>query len=118
MAQLVVLKMRGTKWFIEAWWHTGMSVNGIIATLQWRHNEPDGLFNHQPRDCLLNRYSGADQIRYQRFASLAVVVTGEFPAQMTCNAEMFQFGYVIMPFIASMCLFFQTSNNVVMPGVI
>ena len=24
------------------------------ATLQWHHNEPDGISNHQPHDCLLN----------------------------------------------------------------
>ena len=23
--------------------------------LQWRHNERDGVSNHQPQDCLLNR---------------------------------------------------------------
>ena len=27
----------------------------ICATLQWRHNELDGVSNHQPDDCLLNR---------------------------------------------------------------
>ena len=26
-----------------------------ILTLQWRHNERDGILNHQPHDCLLNR---------------------------------------------------------------
>ena len=26
-----------------------------IALLQWRHNEHDGVSNHQPHDCLLNR---------------------------------------------------------------
>ena len=26
-----------------------------LATLQWRHNERDGVSNHQPHDCLLNR---------------------------------------------------------------
>ena len=25
------------------------------STLQWRHNERDGVSNHQPHDCLLNR---------------------------------------------------------------
>ena len=31
---------------------------GFVQTdypLQWRHNESDGVSNHQPRDCLLNR---------------------------------------------------------------
>ena len=25
------------------------------VSLQWRHNERDGVSNHQPHDCLLNR---------------------------------------------------------------
>ena len=29
--------------------------NGPI-TLQWRHNEHNGVWNHQPHDCLLNRF--------------------------------------------------------------
>ena len=31
-------------------WHTAH-----CKTLQWRHNEGDGVSNHQPHDCLLNR---------------------------------------------------------------
>ena len=27
----------------------------VIVTLQWRHNEHDGVPNHQPHDCLLKR---------------------------------------------------------------
>ena len=26
-----------------------------MLTLQWRHNERDGVSNHQPHDCLLKR---------------------------------------------------------------
>ena len=26
----------------------------MLPTLQWRDNEPDGVPNHQPHDCLLN----------------------------------------------------------------
>ena len=40
-------------------------MHGIIESLQWRRNERDDVSNHQPRDCLLNRYSGADQRKYQ-----------------------------------------------------
>ena len=28
---------------------------GTTVTLQWRHNRHDGVSNHQPHDCLLNR---------------------------------------------------------------
>ena len=46
-------------------------------------------------------YSGADQRKHQSSASLAFVWgnspgTGEFPAQMASNAEMFPFDDVIM----------------------
>ena len=40
-------------------------------------------------------YSGADQRTYQSSTSLAFV-TGEFPAQVASNAEMFSFDDVIM----------------------
>ena len=45
---------------------------GFESSLPWRHNEHDGVSNHQPHDCLLNR-SGADQRKFQSFASLAFV---------------------------------------------
>ena len=46
-------------------------------------------------------YSGANQRKYQSSASPAFVwgntlVTGEFPAQMASNAELFQFDAVII----------------------
>ena len=63
-------------------------------TLQWRHNEPDGISNHQPRDCLLKRLF---RRRSKKTSKLCVTVlcvgnspvTGEFPAQMASNAEFF-----------------------------
>ena len=45
----------------------------VFGTLLFRHNEPDGVSNHQPHDCLLNRYSGTDQIKYRRSSSMAFV---------------------------------------------
>ena len=55
-------------------------------TLQWRHNERDGVSNHQPHDCLLNRLF---RRRSQKISKLRVIglgkenspVTGKFPAQ-------------------------------------
>ena len=43
------------------------------CSLQWRHNEPNCVSNHQSQDCLLNRYSGADQRKRQSSASLDFV---------------------------------------------
>ena len=53
--------------------------------LEWRHNERDDVSNRQRLDCLLAPFSGADQIRFQSSASLAVV--REFPAQRASDAE-------------------------------
>ena len=30
-------------------------MSAITYPLQWRHNECDGVSNHQPHDCLLKR---------------------------------------------------------------
>ena len=46
---------------------------GGMHSLEWRHNEPDGVSNHQPHDCLLNRNSDSDQRKDQSSASLAFV---------------------------------------------
>ena len=61
-------------------------------TLQWRHNGRDGLSNHQPHDCLLNRlfWHRSKKISKLRVTGLCArnsPVTGEFPAQRTSNAE-------------------------------
>ena len=63
-----------------------------LDALQWRHNEHDGVSNHQPSDCLLNRLF---RRRWKKTSKLRVIglgegnspVTGEFPAQRASNAE-------------------------------
>ena len=62
-----------------------------IWTLLWHHNELAGVSNHQPRDCLFNVYSRADQTknikapRHWPFCG-EFTGTGEFPAQRASNA--------------------------------
>ena len=80
---------------------TGPAFEGLISdthnrfwfeTLHWRHNGRDGVSNHQPRDCLLNRLT---RCRSKKTSKLCVTglcagnspVTGEFPAQRASNAE-------------------------------
>ena len=61
----------------------------FITPLKWRHNEHDGVSNHQPHDYLLNR-SGADQRSTLRATGLCEgnsLMTGEFPAQRASNTE-------------------------------
>ena len=62
------------------------------CTLQWRHNGHDGVSNHQPDDCLLNRSFSR---RSKKTSNLRVTglcagnspVTGDFPAQRASNAK-------------------------------
>ena len=54
------------------------------CTLQLSHNERDEVSNHRRPIRCTTVCSGAEQIKYQRFASLAFVggnspLTGEFP---------------------------------------
>ena len=43
-------------------------------SLQWRHNEHDGVSNHQPHDCLLYIQAQMKENKHQRDASLAFVM--------------------------------------------
>ena len=64
----------------------------IKISLQWRHNGRDGVSNHQPHHCLLNRLF---RRRSKKISKLRVTglcagnspVTGEFSAQRVRNAE-------------------------------
>ena len=51
-------------------------------SLQWRHNGRDGVSNHQPHDCLLNRL-----FRRRSKKTSKLRVTGEFTAKVASNAE-------------------------------
>ena len=59
-------------------------------SLLWHDNEPDGVSNHQPHDCLLNRLFRRKPKKQFRVTGLCegnTPVTGEFPAQKASNAE-------------------------------
>ena len=63
-----------------------------IAHFQWRHNEHDGVSNHQLRDYLLNFLTGrkskkTSKLRVTGFCMGNSPVIGEFPAQKASNAE-------------------------------
>ena len=66
--------------------------NGFTSPLLWCHNGPDGVSNHQPHDCLLNRLSRhrwkkTSKLRVTGFCVGNLPVTGEFPTQMASSAE-------------------------------
>ena len=60
--------------------------------LLWRHNGLDGVSNHQPHDCVLQRLfrrrsKKASKLRVTGPCEGNSPVTGEFPAQRASNAE-------------------------------
>ena len=71
---------------------SGASSDDKVATLQRRHYGRGGVPNHQPHDCLLNRFfrRRSKKTPKPHFTGLCAgnsPVTGEFPAQSASNAE-------------------------------
>ena len=72
-----------------------------VTTLQWSHDERDGVSNHRHLNCLLNRLF---RRRSNETAKLCVTgicegnspVTSEFPAQRPVTQQMFPFDDVNM----------------------
>ena len=63
-----------------------------LHPLRWRHNERDGISDHQPHDCLLNVYLGTQvkktsKLRVAGLCAGNSSVTGEFPTQRASNTE-------------------------------
>ena len=68
-----------------------MAPNSLIS-FHWRHNGHDGVSNHQPHDCLLNRLfrrrsKKISKLRVTNLCAGNPPVTGEFLAQRATNAE-------------------------------
>ena len=66
--------------------------NSHILSLQWRHNEHDGVSNHHPHDCLLkclfrSRSKKTSKLLVTGLCERNSPVTGEFPAQRASNVE-------------------------------
>ena len=63
-----------------------------VLSLLWRQNGHDGVSNHQPHDCLLNRPCRRRSKKTSKLRVTGLCMgnspgTGEFPAQMASNAE-------------------------------
>ena len=64
----------------------------LIRPLHWRHNGHDGVSNHQPYDCLLNRLfrrrsKKSPKLRVTGLCEENLPVTDEFSAQRASNAQ-------------------------------
>ena len=89
----------GTFGSIKCMWWKKMHA---VVPLQWNHNGHDGISNHQPHHCLLNRLF---RRRSQKVSKLRVTglcagnspVTGEFLHKWPVSWKMFPFYDVIMP---------------------
>ena len=63
-----------------------------VPPLLWRHNGRDSVSNHQPYDCLINRFfrrrsEKTSKLRVTGLCAGNSPGTGEFPTQMASNAE-------------------------------
>ena len=82
-----------------------------LNTLLWRHNDNDGVSNHQPRDCLLNRLF---RRRSKKISKLRVtgLCVGNSPGPVNSphkgpvTRKMFPFDDVIM----RQCMEYMTSS--------
>ena len=71
-------------------------------SLQWRHNECDGVSNHQPHDCLRNslfrrRSQKTSKLRVTGLCKRNSPVFGEFPAQGASNAKNVSIFMILVP---------------------
>ena len=72
-----------------------------LFPLHWRHNECDGISNHQCFECLLNRLfrrrsKKTSELRVTGLCEGNSPVTGEIPYQRSVTQKMFPFDDIIM----------------------
>ena len=80
---------------LQSCFHTGAAQQNLSYSipnaLHWRHNDHDGVSNHQPHGCLQSfiRAQIKENIKAPRHWPLCGEITGtdEFPAQRASNAE-------------------------------
>ena len=96
MARVMACCLMASSHHLNQYWLPGRVKRvGYCAcnmTLKWGHNEHDGVSNHQPHLCLLNRLfrrrsKKTSKLRATGLCEENSPVTGEFPAQRASNAE-------------------------------
>ena len=78
LIQIMVWHQTGGKPLTESMMAEFTDAYMSLDSLQWRHNDHDGVSNHQPHDCLLNRLFKA-QIKENIKALRHWPLWGEFP---------------------------------------
>ena len=94
-AKCIILKI--TKQNNTSCWSRSISPYGVTMPscgniLHWRHNGRNGVSNHQPHHCLLNRLFSPRSRKTSKLRVTGLCAgnspgTGDFPAQMASNAE-------------------------------
>ena len=84
--------LSGLKWSRVVFDDFSACCGFLYRALLWRYNGCDGVSNHQPHHCLLNRLfrcssKKASKLRVTGLWAGNSPVTSEFPAQMASNAE-------------------------------
>ena len=94
LSELMMMKSREDPFRIRLAWFGWTSSGGwsLLYSLQWRHYGRGGVSNHQPYDCLLDRWfrrrsKKTSKLRVTGLCAGNSPGTGEFPAQMASNAE-------------------------------
>ena len=77
---------------MHGWVISTVATDALVLTLPWRHNQRDGISNHQSHDCLLNhlfrcRSKKTSKLRVTGLCVGNSPVTSEFPAQRASDAE-------------------------------
>ena len=109
--QLVDFTSTAHRNFVEGWGQldsedgekhisVGGSKTSFKFSLQWGHDERDGVSNHRRFGCLFNRLfrrkSKKTKLRATGLCEGNLPVTGEFPSQRLVTRKMFPFDDVIM----------------------
>ena len=94
-------------WTTPSWWHASAtriihieaSTRWQSFSSQWRHNERDGVSNHQPHDCWLSRLFMRKSKKISKLSVTGLCernspVTGESPAQRASDIIWF-IGFVV-----------------------
>ena len=82
------LRALASQWLVSSPTHLSL----WQLSLRWRHNDHNGVSNHQPHHCLLNCLFGRRSKKTSKLRGTGLCAgnspgTGEFPAQMASNAE-------------------------------
>ena len=76
-------------WHAYALWHHRSPMMTSHQSLDWHHNECNGISNHRHLDCLLNRLFKCRSKKTSKLfvTGLCEEVTSEFPTQRASNTE-------------------------------